>query len=320
MKPCLAIVIPAYKNTFFRETLLSLSRQTNKNFNVYIGDDASPQNLITIVEEFKDTLSLVYKRFEKNLGAKDLVSHWERCIALSKEEEWIWLFSDDDLMAEDCVELFYHTLETTNHETLLHFNVEVIDKKGQSYMSCLPFPSTMSAVDFFEKKIKGSIRSFVVEYIFKKELYLKEKGFQHFDLAWCTDDATWIKYSSIGGISTIVEEPKIKWRYSGENISSVNTDVTILKRKMKTKNEFLSWATCFFAEQKVEISISSIAKIKWLLLDIRESSLSLIEKINLALPTLVRATNIYYAPIGVLYILYYQLLYISQAIKKDPVQ
>ena len=40
----LAIVIPYYKYTFFEETLLSLQNQTNKKFNVYIGDDASPEN------------------------------------------------------------------------------------------------------------------------------------------------------------------------------------------------------------------------------------------------------------------------------------
>ena len=37
----LAIVIPYYKIAFFEETLKSLANQTNKQFIVYIGDDAS---------------------------------------------------------------------------------------------------------------------------------------------------------------------------------------------------------------------------------------------------------------------------------------
>ena len=97
MKDALAIIIPAYKPDYLAETLESLTKQTNKDFIVYIGDDASPYDLKSIVDEFSSKLNIVYKRFEDNLGSKSLTKQWERCIELSNED-WVWLFSDEDLL------------------------------------------------------------------------------------------------------------------------------------------------------------------------------------------------------------------------------
>lgn len=59
----LTIIIPAYKSTFLRETLDSFVRQTNKNFTIYLGDDASPYNIKEIVDDYTDKLSIFYHRF-----------------------------------------------------------------------------------------------------------------------------------------------------------------------------------------------------------------------------------------------------------------
>src|ERR1035437_3960780 len=105
----LAIVIPAYKRMFFNEALSSIAKQTNKNFTLYIGDDCSPCNLYNIVEKYEKSIPIVYRHFDENIGRKDLVVQWERCIDLVGDEEWIWLFSDDDIMDPTCVENFYNT-------------------------------------------------------------------------------------------------------------------------------------------------------------------------------------------------------------------
>ena len=68
MKDALAIIIPAYKPDYLAETLESLTKQTNKDFKVYIGDDASPFSLEDIVGQFSDKLNIVYKKFDKNIG------------------------------------------------------------------------------------------------------------------------------------------------------------------------------------------------------------------------------------------------------------
>ena len=65
----LAIVIPYFKLTFFEETLLSLANQTNKRFKVYIGNDASPESPLLLLEKYKDKFDFVYHEFESNLEA-----------------------------------------------------------------------------------------------------------------------------------------------------------------------------------------------------------------------------------------------------------
>ncbi len=48
----LAIVIPYFKISYFEELLLSLSQQTVQEFNLYIGDDNSPDSPYKIIKKF----------------------------------------------------------------------------------------------------------------------------------------------------------------------------------------------------------------------------------------------------------------------------
>lgn len=69
----MAIVIPAYKGRFLKETLDSIAVQAHKDeFVLYIGDDASPERLDKIVESYQNKVNLVYHRFSENMGGKDL--------------------------------------------------------------------------------------------------------------------------------------------------------------------------------------------------------------------------------------------------------
>lgn len=67
----MAIVIPAYKGRFLKETLDSIAVQTHKDeFVLYIGDDASPERLDKIVESYQNKVNLVYHRFSENMGGQ----------------------------------------------------------------------------------------------------------------------------------------------------------------------------------------------------------------------------------------------------------
>lgn len=60
----LAIVIPAYKGRFLKETLDSIAVQAHKDeFVLYIGDDASPERLDKIVESYQNKVNLVYQKY-----------------------------------------------------------------------------------------------------------------------------------------------------------------------------------------------------------------------------------------------------------------
>lgn len=257
--PKLAIVIPAFKQVYFQETLASIAAQSCKDFTLYIGDDASRFDLKNIVNLYDNQIEIVYKRFYKNLGSTDLVAHWERCLEMVEDEDWIWLFSDDDVMDKNCVEEFYRMISTKPSFDLYHFNVNTINSQG-SIIESFPFPDQLSVEDFFYGRSVLGLRSYVVEYIFRKAHFVKIGGFENFDLAWGSDDALWIKLGKDKGIKTI-PNANVCWRKSEYNISPNSKDQKILERKFRSKIVFLNWVYKQTTQQNLEITGYDILKL-----------------------------------------------------------
>lgn len=260
----LAIVIPAYKNKFFDQALISIVNQTNKDFTLYIGDDCSPDNLYSIVEKYKNSISIVYKHFDENWGKEDLVAHWERCIDMVCGEEWIWLFSDDDMMDTTCVEHFYHTLNRYPNFDMYHFNLTKIDQNNNKVVNFHVFPENLSSEEFLVYKLQIGFFSTVIEYVFRKEHFFSQQRFQNFDLAWCSDDATWIKMAKSKGIRNI-DHSKVYWRTSQYNVSTNNWEVEIIKRKFNSRIRFAEWIIKESKVGKLDIEINQVRKLltKW---------------------------------------------------------
>jgi glycosyltransferase involved in cell wall biosynthesis len=124
----LDIVIPAYKAKFLPALLQSLENQNSKNFAVIVSDDASPEPLKPICDEFDDRLRIRYVRFEQNLGATDLAGHWNRSVALSSAQ-WVLLPGDDDVLEKNCIESFWTTAAACGKQfDVFSFGVRVIDE------------------------------------------------------------------------------------------------------------------------------------------------------------------------------------------------
>ena len=241
----LAIIIPAYKATFLPAALDSIAMQTCKDFTLYVGDDCSPEPIGSIVEQYRDKIDLVYQRFDTNLGSKDLVAQWERCIAMSRDEPYIWLFSDDDVMEPNCVEELFRQIENTKGVyNLYHFNVDVIDERGAFKYRQQDYPAVLSAYRFYRGKNSMRLSAFVVENVFSRKVYERFGGFMKYDLAWGSDIATWIVFCGEKGMCT-VPHARIKWRQSSQNISP-NYSRQIAERKLRADQNLLNWAYQYF--------------------------------------------------------------------------
>lgn len=234
----LAIVIPAYKSTFLRRTLQSLAEQTCKDFTVYIGDDDSPHDLAPIVAEFEGRFPMCYRRFEENLGGRDLVAQWTRCVAMARGEEWIWLFSDDDFLSPDCVEGFYRELRDGTAYDIYRFNVQVVGRDDRS-LRRIVYPEVISSYELYRRKLLGGLECYVVEFVFSRAVYERMGGFVPFDLAWGSDLATWVNFGMERGIRTL-PGGTVSWRSSGENISTLQTREAVA-RKVGALLAFFCW-------------------------------------------------------------------------------
>lgn len=234
----LAIVIPAYKADFLDETLSSLALQTSKEFTVYIGNDASPYDLDSIVEKYRKDFPLKYHTFHDNLGGKDLVAQWERCVQLCGTEEWICIFSDDDIMQTGVIESFHNMVIPDNCD-IVHFNIEIINEQGDVIRRCPEFPTILDDASFFDLLFRRKIDARMPEFIFRRSFLAGGRSLVNFDLAWRSDTATVLAAARKGGIITISGlNSKVLWRASFENISGRGE----LKRKKNKSNiAFFNW-------------------------------------------------------------------------------
>ena len=259
----LAIIIPAYKPDYLYETLESLCTQSTKDFTVYVGDDNSPYDLYKTVEQFKDKLDIQYVKFDTNLGGHSLTKQWERCIDLSNEE-WIWLFSDDDIANPNCVDTFYKSIDHASK--LYKFNTKIIDGNGKliarKFDKINLLTGRLTSQEFIDNRLASNgFRSFAVEYIFHRDLYDKHK-FVEFPLAWASDDATWLIYSLENNSNIDILNCEVYWRLSGNNISSNTKDLLIIDQKIESSKRFILWLKKISLDYNVQLPDKLL--LKWI--------------------------------------------------------
>ncbi|MEO2064646.1 MAG: glycosyltransferase [Christiangramia sp.] len=240
----LAIVIPYFKKTFFENTLASLAVQTRKDFKVYIGNDASPEDPEDIIAKYASVLNISYTEFDENLGSRSLVKQWERCIALTGNEKWLMLLGDDDYLDPGCVEKFYENQSQVekNKIRVIRFASRLFWEDDHKKEIIFSHPKKQSATDAFYEVYFGNSRSSLSEYIFSKKAYQKSR-FREIPLAWGSDNLAWLDFSEGGDIYSI-NEAVVHIRMSSENISrksfeKSNKNLALYKTFKIIVNEYL---------------------------------------------------------------------------------
>ena len=226
----LAFIIPYYKLTFFEATLQSLACQTDKRFKVYIGDDASPENPSFLLEKYKDQFEFSYTRFETNLGGVSLVQHWNRCIAMCNDCDWIMILGDDDVLGENCVAEFYANWNEINAFTnVVRFSTYKIDGLGLLISPQYKHPKMEYSTDFIFRNVRSSLS----EYVFRKTQII-EIGFKDFPLAWQSDVLAVLEFSHYKNVYSI-NDASVFIRISELSISGKQDN---LKLKYKAVFDF----------------------------------------------------------------------------------
>lgn len=250
----LAIIIPYYKLIFFEETLQSLANQTDKRFKVYIGDDASLENPTALIDKYQGKFDFVYHRFETNLGGTSLTKQWERCIALSGDEEWLMILGDDDYLDSTVVASWYANYESFKDKSNVIRFATKVDLQGSNTISEIhTHPIWESASDSFVRIFKGITRSSLSEYVFSKTSY-KKYGFKNYPLAWCSDYKAFLDFPD-GKLIYTINEAIVYFRMSNLNISGQQENI-ILKKEVSIlffKDVIIDDFSLFKKEQKLEL-------------------------------------------------------------------
>lgn len=249
----LAIIIPYYKLTFFEATLKSLSNQIDQRFKVYIGDDSSPEIPIDLLDKYIGKFDFVYHRFVDNLGGKSLTQQWERCIALSGEEEWIMILGDDDYLESTVIESWYKNYkEFKEKSNVVRFATKIVLQESNTVSDVYRHPVWESAANSFVRIFKRETRSSLSEYVFSKAAY-KKFGFKNYPLAWCSDHKAFLDFSDDKLIYSI-NESTVFFRISNINISGQQN--TSLKKETSTrffKDVIMTHMHLFQKSQRLEL-------------------------------------------------------------------
>ena len=200
----LTIIIPYYKKAFFYFTLLSLEKQSYKNFEIFIGDDNSSQDPMPIINLFKNNLSIIYRKFDQNLGQKSLTSHWTRCIKFAPKTKWIMILGDDDMLSRNCISDFHKEINKIKDGKIkvIRFSSQIIDVDNKKISKVHTHKYLENSFSFLFRKIQGTERSSLSEHIFDRQS-LDQIGFKDFPLAWHSDDLALIETSNCGNILSI---------------------------------------------------------------------------------------------------------------------
>ncbi len=240
IQPQISVVIPGYKGKFLPSALQSLSQQTDKNFEVVVGDDFSPDALGEICYAFADRLTLRYHRFESNLGSNNLVAHWRRSIELA-HGEWIWLMGDDDELEPNSIAAVGQAIRSNDQTVRLwHVDTVQIDEMSRVIRESLPFPESLTPLEFVRGRMCSAFSSYACEYIFRKDHLNRVGGFLDFPLAWCSDDATWLRLSQGTDIKTVrCPAGRARWRLSSHSISGGGSALHL--PKLEARLLYLEW-------------------------------------------------------------------------------
>lgn len=214
----LAIIIPYYKIDFFEETLKSVVNQTQTNFTLYIGNDASPDDPLPLIEKYFKNSDYHYFEYKDNIGGKNLALQWERILE-NVQEEWVQILGDDDCIAPDFVKEFYKILPVVeqNNITLIKCGQQWIDENNKLLESHIYNFDKTKASEIFIKKYNNEIRSSLSENIYKTQ-FIKTNKFVKLPLAWGTDDLSLLDFSKNGYIQYIAKH-LVSVRISTESIS-----------------------------------------------------------------------------------------------------
>lgn len=213
-----SITIPAYKAKYLKDTIDSVLAQTYKNFELIIVNDASPEDLDTIVEKYNDSHIHYYKN-EKNCGALRVVDNWNICLNKA-QGDFVICMGDDDRLLPNCLETYNELIERYPNLDVYHGWTRIIDEYGIPYNMQEPRPERESVYSMIWNRWKGGRLQFIGDFLFRTSILKKNGGFYFFPLAWASDDVSAYIAAGEKGIAN-TQQPVFEYRVNSQTITSI---------------------------------------------------------------------------------------------------
>lgn len=183
-----SIAIPAYKAKYLDQTIKSILEQTFEDFELIIVNDASPENLDSIVNSFIYDKRIRYYKNEKNCGAINVVNNWNICLSYAQGDYFICM-GDDDILAPNALYEYNKMIIKYPWCDTFHSRIKIIDHNNNFISISNTRAEHESIFSFIRHRMEGQIQ-FIGDFCFKTQTLNKIGGFYMMPLAWGADDIT----------------------------------------------------------------------------------------------------------------------------------
>lgn len=234
-----SILIPAYKATYLKETIQSVLAQTYKDFELIIVDDASPEPIRQIVEEFTDS-RIKYYRNDINCGAENVVDNWNICLRYAGGD-YVICMGDDDKLVDCCLEEYVKIIKKHPGLGVYHGQAEIIDENSNFKYVTASRVEYESAYSLIWHRWNGRSAQFIGDFLFDREKLVEKGGFVYLPYAWGSDEITAAMMAKDKGIANT---SKTVFQYR-ENSISITSTTGVIRKKMVAIEKEREWYTAF---------------------------------------------------------------------------
>lgn len=193
-----SILLPTYKRWYLKECIDSILGQTYPNWELIIVNDASPEDIDSVIESYTDSRIQYYKN-EHNFGAKRLVEQWNYCLSLAKGE-YVLCIGDDDRLMPNCLEQYAQLITENPHIELLHGQTDIINEYGIIEQHLVPRPKWESAMSLMYHRVFEHRAQFIGDFCFQRKALLAKGGFYNLQYAWGSDDISALQTAEVHGV------------------------------------------------------------------------------------------------------------------------
>lgn len=235
-----SVTIPAYKAMFLRECIESILSQTYKDFELIIVNDASPEDLTSIVKSFNDPRIHYYVN-EINCGAVNVVDNWNICLAHA-QGDYVICMGDDDKLLPNCLEEYNKLIERYPGLGVYHAWTVLIDKNSEVIGMQEPRPEREGIYSMMWGRWYGKRVQYIGDFLFDRKNLVNNGGFYKLPLAWGSDDITSYIAAKDTGIANM-QVPGFQYRINAQTISSTGDaekKLTATNLEKTFYDEFLS--------------------------------------------------------------------------------
>lgn len=211
----ISIIITVYNvEKYIRRCVESIQKQTIKDIEIIVVDDASPDNSISIVEKMaqKDNRIKIV-RHEKNMGLM-----WARKTGYTAAQgEYITFCDSDDYLPTDALELLYKEA-IYSEANIVSGNLTYVEANGKQTLLFSKLKYGNDKVSAFKSLLRGELRHNLCSKLFKASI-LKDYTYKTYEHFTNGEDGC-LFYQIVDNIDKIVQIDKPVYYYMQNMLSS----------------------------------------------------------------------------------------------------